>query len=145
MDKKSRVRAREKLCRDCEACIMGCSVYHENECNAELSRVTVEKDMERFEFHIRICRQCKNPKCIAACPEEAMYMDENSIVHIIDDKCTRCGQCNEACPFEAIFYNKEKDRYIKCDMCTGRSEGPLCVELCPVGALTIITIKSSGE
>jgi carbon-monoxide dehydrogenase iron sulfur subunit len=140
-----RIRVNSKKCRDCHACMVGCSVFHENECNEDLSRVRIEKDMERFVFDIKICKQCKNPKCMAACPEGAIYKDDRGIVHIIDEKCTRCGACLEACPFDALFFSKAANRYIKCDLCESRSEGPLCAQLCPVGALTVVTVKNAEE
>jgi Fe-S-cluster-containing hydrogenase component 2 len=37
------------------------------------------------------------------------------------------------------------DRYLKCDLCTGRDGGPLCVEMCPVGALYLAPVTASGE
>ena len=59
------------------------------------------------------------------------------MVIILDDVCDRCGACAADCPYDAIFYNEAQDRYIKCELCAGREEGPLCVELCPVEALTL--------
>ena len=145
MGKNVRIRVREKSCRDCHACMVGCSVYHEKECNEDLSRVRVEKDMERFVFEIKICKQCKKPKCLAACPEDAIYADDKGVVHIVDEKCIRCGACAEACPFDAIFFSEVANRYIKCDLCNGREEGPLCVQLCPVEALRIVEVTTSEE
>ena len=145
MTENIRIRVNSKKCRGCHACMVGCSLIHEKECNEDLSRIRVEKDMARFVFDIKICKQCKNPKCMAACPEKAIYKDEKGIVHIDDDKCKRHGACLEACPFDALFYSSEADRYIKCDLCEGRDEGPLCVQLCPVGALTIVTVKNVEE
>jgi carbon-monoxide dehydrogenase iron sulfur subunit len=131
------IRVDAKKCRDCEACVMGCSLYHERECGIELARLKVEKDMQRYEFTIKLCKHCRRPKCLAACQDGAMYQDTNGVVHIIDEKCTRCGACRAACPFDAIHYHKNRNVYVKCDLCLGRKKGPLCVELCPVGALTI--------
>jgi Fe-S-cluster-containing dehydrogenase component len=97
--------------------------------------------MARYEFDILICQHCDSPDCIAACPTDgAMLIDERGVVIILDDVCLRCGACAAACPYDAIFYNEAEDRYLKCDLCAGREGGPVCVELCPVGALTM-----SGE
>lgn len=145
MWKNIRIRVNAKACRDCHACMVGCSVFHENECNEDLARVRVEKDMERFVFTIKLCKQCRNPKCKAACPVEAIYQDEKDVVHIYHEKCTRCGACLKACPFDALFFSNGANKYIKCDLCEGREEGPLCVQLCPVGALTLITVKAAEE
>ena len=141
MSVKNRVRAVSNLCRDCQACLLGCSLYHEKKCDTGLARLTVEKDMARFEFDINICRHCSNPKCMSECPSDAMYLDERGVVIIVDEKCTRCGACQNNCPFNSIFYNIGQDRYLKCDLCAGREEGPLCVELCTPGALRLTATK----
>jgi electron transport protein HydN len=135
-----RIRADAKLCRDCQTCALACSLYYEGECNLALARLAVSKDMAKYEFAIVICRQCESPDCMAACPNEAIRRNERGIVMIFQDECLQCGTCIEACPYDAIFYNYAQDKYFMCDLCAGREGGPLCVELCPVGALTL-----SGE
>lgn len=125
------------LCRDCQVCTLACSLDHEGECNLHLARLAVNKDMARYEFHLTICQQCESPACLAVCPAEAMHLDERGVVCIDQEMCVRCGACQQACPFDAIFYHEASDRYLKCDMCASRAEGPLCIELCPVGALML--------
>jgi Fe-S-cluster-containing dehydrogenase component len=127
-----------ELCRDCQACTLACSLYHEGECNPSLARVMIIKDMARYAFQILLCQHCESPECIVACPTEAMVSDERGVVTIVDEACIRCDACASSCPHNAIFYNDVLDRYIKCDFCVGRQEGPLCVEVCPVGALTLV-------
>jgi carbon-monoxide dehydrogenase iron sulfur subunit len=140
MASQRKIRVDANLCRECQACALGCSLYHENgECSLGLARLVVTKDMARYEFQIAICQHCDSPDCFAACPMpgEAMVRDEQGVVRIVDDACLRCGACLTACPYNALFYHEASDRYLKCDLCVGREEGPLCVQLCPVGALTL--------
>jgi Fe-S-cluster-containing hydrogenase component 2 len=132
-----RIRANKKACRDCQACVLGCSLYHDRESSVQTARLKITKDMALYEFDISICRHCADPKCMAACPAGAMYVDERGVVMIIDEKCTRCGKCQKGCPFGALYYDGSRDRYIKCDLCSGREDGPLCVQLCPTGALSL--------
>jgi len=131
------------LCRDCQACVLACSLYHEGACGPSLARLSIAKDMARYAFHITICQQCDVPECLAACPADAMRLDDRGVVLIDDGACIRCGACASSCPYEAIFYHEGRDRYLKCDLCAGREEGPLCVELCPVGALTLAQVASA--
>jgi Fe-S-cluster-containing hydrogenase component 2 len=77
-----------------------------------LARLVVTKDMARYEFDIVVCKHCDEPDCMLA-----------------------------ACPHDAIFYNEPQDRYLKCDLCAGREQGPLCVEMCPVQALTLVAAE----
>ncbi|MFQ6039400.1 MAG: 4Fe-4S dicluster domain-containing protein [Candidatus Poribacteria bacterium] len=137
MTELKRIHVENKLCRDCQACVLACSLYHEGECSLGLARLVVSKDMAKYEFNILICRHCEPPDCLLACPSDAMQVDDRGVVYIVDDACERCGFCAASCPYDAIFYNKNQDRYLKCDLCIGREQGPLCVELCPVGALTV--------
>lgn len=133
-----KIQVEPALCRDCQACMLGCSLYHDAVCSPARGRVVVTKDMVRYEFDIRICHHCGDPDCLAACPAGAMSLDERGVVKITYDLCTRCGSCAEACPFDAVVYHGGDDRFLKCDLCEDRREGPLCVELCPANALTLI-------
>jgi Fe-S-cluster-containing dehydrogenase component len=117
---------------------LACSLYHAGECNLSLARLVVTKDMARYEFQILVCQHCDSPDCLAACPSEAMALDDRGAVMILDEACLRCGACAAACPYHAIFYDEATDTYLKCNLCAGREEGPWCVQLCPVGALTLL-------
>lgn len=133
-----KVTANAELCRDCQCCALGCSLYHDSVCSPARARLTVAKDMARFEFAIHVCHQCQDPDCVAACVAGAMKVNEQGVAIVDEGSCVRCGACADACPFEAIFYHAPTERYLKCDLCAGRSEGPLCVQLCPAGALNLV-------
>jgi Fe-S-cluster-containing hydrogenase component 2 len=138
MTAKQKIQVDAKLCRDCQACTLACSLHHEGECNLGLARLVVTKDMAKYEFSIVICQHCDEPDCILACPNDAILLDNRGVVVILDEECDRCGACAVSCPHDSIFYNENQDRYIKCELCAGREQGPLCVELCPVEALTLV-------
>ncbi len=36
--------------------------------------------------------------CVRACPFDAMYMDDNGLPVVIEEKCTACGICVSTCP-----------------------------------------------
>lgn len=138
MTRNKSIQTDAALCLDCQICVLACSLHHEAECSLGLARLVVAKDMARYEFEILVCQHCESPDCLAACPSDAMLLDDRGVVIILDDQCDRCGSCADSCPYDAIFYNEAQDRYLKCDLCADRGEGPLCVELCPVGALTLV-------
>ena len=137
MAEPRRVHAQADLCRDCQACTLACSLYHEGKCGLSLARLVVDKDMARYTFKITVCQQCDEPACIPACPGGAMRRAGRGVAVLVEEDCIQCGACAEACPYQAIFYHEAQDRHLKCDLCDGRAEGPLCVEVCPVGALTL--------
>ena len=66
-----------------------------------------------------------------------MERDAEGVVTIVEENCIACGSCMEACPYEGIYLHEELDVYLKCDMCRGRIGGPICVETCPTGALSL--------
>ena len=136
---------RADLCRDCQACALACSLLHEGQCGLSMARLRVLKDMARYEFDILICQHCDSPACLDACPTAAMEMDDRGVVVIADDVCSRCGECAASCPHDAIFFDGTEDRYLKCELCVGRPTGPLCVEVCPVGALALVDGELAGK
>ena len=139
-----KIHVHDEFCRDCQACVLACSLHHEGACSPDLARLVIVKDMERYEFHILVCRHCDAPECMLACPDEAIRMDDRGIAIIDDERCNRCGACADRCPHDAIFYTEAQDRYLKCDLCVGRDGGPLCTALCPVGALTLVEEETEG-
>jgi Fe-S-cluster-containing hydrogenase component 2 len=90
-----------------------------------------------------ICQQCPYPGCYYACPlrDKALCIDETTGARYInEDECTGCGLCADACIFDPprVKLNTEKQVVFKCDLCRGREEGPICVEFCPLQALTLL-------
>lgn len=128
-------------CRDCQVCTLACSLVHEGACGPGYARLRVHKHLPTYTFDIRICRQCRTPECLAACPAGAMSLDARGVVLLDEAACVRCGACADVCPYGAIFYNGLLDRYLKCDLCAGL-EAPLCATLCPVGALVVCEEES---
>ncbi len=145
MTTQHRIKTDAELCRECQACTLACSLFHEGECSPNLARLQVLKDMARYEFQILVCQHCDSPDCMDACPSDAMVRDERGVVSIVDEACLRCGACAAACPYGVIFYHEATDRYLKCDLCAGREDGPLCVAICPVGALTMPDLAGCVE
>jgi len=74
---------------------------------------------------------------MAACPNEALRLNDWGVPVIFQDECLLCGACDTACPYTALFYDHRTGRYLKCDMCAGRDEGPVCAQVCPVAAITV--------
>jgi electron transport complex protein RnfB len=48
--------------------------------------------------------------CVKVCPFNAMYMNNNGLPVVIDEKCTGCGICVEACPRELIELHPESHK-----------------------------------
>jgi ferredoxin len=50
------------------------------------------------------CRDCKYTDCVAVCPMECFYQDEN-MLYIDPIDCIDCEACVPECPVEAIFHD----------------------------------------
>jgi Fe-S-cluster-containing dehydrogenase component len=79
------------------------------------------------------CRNCEDPDCIKACPNEALSRTSKGVVIVNNRKCDGTGACVAACPYVAIAINPDTGKAIKCIQC-GR-----CVERCPVQAIRTVT------
>lgn len=128
----------DEKCRACDTCMIACSMVHENgNCSLDNARLSIKREIADRLASITICRHCKKPECMSDCPCNAMSRDKTGMVIISREECQGCGNCQDNCPFGAIVYIKDKNIYQKCDLCKGISGGPVCVQVCPVGALVI--------
>lgn len=117
-------------CTGCRQCSIACSLKHFGECNPKAGAISIVRDeFDRYELQF-VCMQCEDPKCVAACMPNALYIDEKGIVKRDEEKCIGCRMCVVACPYAAI--NSLNDNIIKCDLCDG---DPVCVKYCSTDAI----------
>ena len=85
------------------------------------------------------CNHCEAPECVAVCPNQAMYVDEeDGTVQHDDSKCIGCQYCVNACPYGVPQYRPDLKISGKCDACfalRGAGEENACVAACPMRAL----------
>lgn len=138
---RMRIKVNREVCSGCLSCMTVCSMVNERYASLAGSRVQVELSPFVGAHTILICQQCVKPKCVEACPEDAIYRDEQGILIVDYSRCTVCKACIDACPFHTMFWNPISEKVMKCELCHG---DPECVQACPTGALTIqlIPIKT---
>ena len=131
------------VCAGCGVCTLMCSLQHEGEQGPSLSRSQIVRDPFNADFTFNVCQQCSSPSCYFACPlkDKALCVDEKTgATYVNIDECDGCGKCISACPFTPARINirAEKNVAVVCDLCKDRDMGPICVEYCPMKALTYI-------
>jgi Fe-S-cluster-containing hydrogenase component 2 len=127
----------QEKCTGCRSCVVGCSLYHEGECSKLLSRINVVRNERYGESFVAGCDLCTDPPCAAVCPTGACALDPKMGIAKIDAaKCIGCKECLIHCPFGAISIHPITKKSFKCDLCEGRTEGPVCADWCPSGAIT---------
>ncbi|MFQ5721927.1 MAG: RnfABCDGE type electron transport complex subunit B [Candidatus Aminicenantales bacterium] len=66
--------------------------------------------------------------CVRACPFEAMYMDQDGLPVVIEEKCTACGKCVDACPRNIMELHPVNQQILV--FCRSEDRGPLARRLC---------------
>lgn len=137
-----------KRCIGCHTCTMACKM--ENGI-ADGSWIRVETvggphmdtpsgkypDL-RMHYLPRVCNHCAQPRCIPACPTQAIVKRKDGIVLVQGEKCVGCGDCTKACPYQAPQVNPTMAVAQMCTLCFHRVQNdrePFCVRCCPTRAL----------
>lgn len=124
-------------CVGCQSCAMVCSIFKAGVIRPKAAGIVVHIDQMKKEEKPIFCQQCKQPKCIEACPTGSLKQDASGVVLVDETKCTGCWSCVDACPFKAMHRDLIRQVAVKCDLCYGQEAGPRCVTICPVQALTL--------
>ena len=133
----------EAICIGCRACQIACCDKN------DLDPTITFREVHTYEvgtypnaraFHYSMsCNHCETPACVAACPGEAMYIDEDDgTIQHDDSKCIECDYCVEACPYSVPRLIEELGTVRKCDACIQlrkNGEQPACVAICPMRAI----------
>jgi Fe-S-cluster-containing dehydrogenase component len=124
-------------CIGCKSCAAACFYGHLEYAGLRYEETAGSTAMPA------VCRQCEDAPCVAACPAEAMYVDEAGIVRRSAVRCTGCRSCALACPFGVIEMEMVRNEVAKCDLCADRTpqgQLPRCVAVCPSGALKFMEV-----
>lgn len=125
-------------CIGCRACVAACS-----ECAGHGGESMIHLDAtartESVHTAPTVCMHCVDPACAAACPADAIKVDEHGIVlTAFTERCIGCANCALACPFGVPKIHDEVALMKKCDLCYDRTSvglKPMCAAVCPSGAL----------
>lgn len=142
-------------CTGCLVCETTCSMGNDGKASQVTARIKVSAnyaygdkgvrgdwvngpgEMGNFKLVADTCRQCENPACALACPENAIFQQEETGAREVDpEKCVGCGTCTRACPWGIPTLDPETNISTKCVLCHGYTA---CVKDCPTGALQYVS------
>jgi len=137
---KKQLMIEPERCIGCNSCAAACYFGH-----IETPALRYE-ELEISSAMPMVCRHCEDAPCVASCPRDAMYTDEDGIVRRSRLLCTGCGSCALACPFGVLDTETVRKQVAKCDFCVDRvrqepARVPRCVSVCPSGALKFMDVE----
>ncbi len=115
-------------CIECNACVTACKNEHEVPWGINRRRVVTINDGNPGERSISVaCMHCSDAPCMAVCPVDCFYQNEDGIVLHSKDLCIGCGYCFYACPFGAPQFPQagnfgSRGKMDKCTFCAGGPE-----------------------
>lgn len=135
----------QSRCYGCQACSVACKDWNELQPGPEKWMTVYEWEKGvfpdvRLHFLAFGCGHCENPVCANACPNNAIFKDDEYGAVLVDDtKCKGLRQCAVACPYGAPKFASDAPgtKMTKCTMCVDRLEEgklPICVSSCPLRA-----------
>jgi len=140
-----------KRCIGCDTCVVGCKM--ENAVPLGQFRLKVYDSQQNFQLEKPVglypdlsmswlptmCHHCGDAPCVRACPTGTLWRREADGMVVLDrDKCIGCQRCGEECPYDALSFDPDIGTADKCDLCEHRHAdggGPMCVTVCPTGAI----------
>jgi len=130
-----RLAVDKEKCTGCRACMLECAAAHDHAFSLSSARIWIEQEESKWLFSPRVCRQCDDHPCIAACPSSAIVRDSTTgAIRIRSESCTACGLCAHACPYGGIALHPLLQEATVCDLCGG---SPQCVEVCLPRAIVL--------
>ncbi|MHA1959774.1 MAG: 4Fe-4S dicluster domain-containing protein [Candidatus Thorarchaeota archaeon] len=122
------------VCTGCMICVNTCSMNYYKVIGPSRSRARAVRIEPGLDFSV-FCRNCEDPYCLNACPNEAISRTSKGIVIVNSRKCDGTGECVKACPYFAIRIHPDTGKAFKCIQCER------CVDRCPTGAIFATTTK----
>ena len=71
--------------------------------------------------------------CVKACQFDALYMDNNGLPVVTEDKCTACGKCVDACPRNLFELHPLAQKILV--FCRSEDRGPMARKLCTAACI----------
>src|SRR4030042_4901794 len=141
-----RIVINRNKCTGCRLCETRCTLHHYAEVNPLRSKIRIKKDDSVGLDIPMVCRQCKKPACLLACPNKAITQNKETGVIFVDiEKCKGTGACLNACPYGVVGIDPITRHALICDLCNGNPE---CIKWCFTRAIVFeenLLDRGTGE
>ncbi|MCJ7445392.1 MAG: 4Fe-4S binding protein [Methanotrichaceae archaeon] len=130
--KKRRLKvAHPERCIGCLGCMFACSRIRRGSVSLQDSAIKIlTRGGLEGDFMVVVCRGCKDPPCVRACPNGALERKPDGNIVFHEELCAGCGKCEKSCLIGAISLCKD-GKPIKCIHCGA------CVDFCPHDVLKL--------
>ena len=129
-------------CIGCNACVQACMECDTHKGHAMIQLDYIDRAVSPQTVPV-VCMHCDSPTCAEVCPADAIKRTADGVVQTArKPRCIACNNCVLACPFGVPRVYPKLDQMMKCDMCydrTSTGRKPMCVTVCPSGALSFGT------
>ena len=130
-------------CNFCGACQIVCSLSKKDRIDPAQARIRIQTAGDTVPLRAVVCQHCEEPVCVTACMRGIIEKDkETGLVKRRFEDCFRCAACHVMCPIGAAVLDEDLKAFVTCDLCCG---DPLCVKICPTGALRYENAEESSE
>ena len=120
-------------CIGCLTCMLVCSVVNQDDFAFDKCAVRVRSNgCLSSNFIAIVCRGCKSPACMAACPVAALEARPGGGVRFIPERCIGCRRCEPACSVRAVMFNDATQKPIICTHCG------VCTTFCTHDCLVMV-------
>ena len=124
-------------CTGCMNCVISCAFYHFKKLDSNKAHLRIVFNEDTNELEAAYCLHCEDPPCLASCPTEAIFKDEQAgWVKINPARCIGCKTCTFSCPLSVPWFDEEHRSSTKCDFCDGE---PRCAMVCSSRAIRVAT------
>jgi len=127
-------------CIGCFSCMYACSRMLRAHGGIEKAALRVQAYTgAEGAFSLRVCARCKDPGCLASCPNKALTHAPGGGVRVKKDLCVHCQKCVDSCKISALQWDSAERVPLPCLHC-GQ-----CVKYCPNSVIVMSERRMEPE
>ena len=127
-------------CLGCQTCAIVCAAANHDSHSIEKSAIKIRTTGGMTSrFVAVVCRACKDPACLAACPVGALEARRGGGVLLNPEKCIGCAKCVPVCGVGAVNFDRETMKPIICHHCG------ICTTFCTHNCIVMKKTEDAKE